>query len=969
LFKKLFILLTLNLVPLSAFLQITASFSTIDNKHCNGVECDWDGPSILINEIMISPTSFDGSLYENGGGRQGEWIELYNPDICEPVDISCYFLGNNQTDGTFSNAGAGYRIPSGTVIPPAGFCVIRGVNAPSVPSNRLVQNGGNVVELVPQNSNTCMQGVRLWFPNAGGWFAFYDANGVPQDAISWGNMSNVGNYPCVPSSSGCGTGGVSLTSYNNIPSSRKTKIFGGFPDSYGRSVRRLPDGGNWVINAGTTSPTMGGCNATCIPPGESSCIGSATVFPSGGTPPYSFQWDDWQNQTSQTADELCAGTYTVVVTDANNVSASFSVVVENFVPDVSFDFIDEVCDEGQIIPFDDYLPIPTSVESGVFYVNGTESDNFNIDVVGDGTHTIVYEFTDEFDCFNSAEETIIVHPSPDASLSGLETEYCIDNLLVPLDLSHTNGTLAGPGIINEDFSVNLAGVGEHEITYSVVNQFGCEDVASLNVTINELPVFDVDKVDFTCGDNNGVIEFIVNAGEAPYQYSIDGGQTSQANPIFSNLSQDSYQLIVTDANGCEFSTTETLTSYEIPQLIMPDDIHTCIGESIVLNAINPDGYTVTWDNGIQNNVSFTPSDVGVFYYTANVSSAHCDNFETVTVTVHDLPNVYAGEDFVICRDDEAVLEASGAETYIWSNDVENGVPFYPQNTNTYEVIGIDEWGCINSDIIEITVNPLPEPIFFADTLFGCQPLNVVFTNTSDMSRIEKCIWNFGDGSQSNQCGIVAHNYFSSGTFDVSLTLIDDNNCKGTHTIEEYIEVFPTARADFIPDPAITGTSEPVINFINNSYNANIFLWDFGYQNKQSNLKHASFEYPSDTEGNYIVTLIANNEYNCPDTIQKAVRLYEDVIFYVPNTFTPDGDEFNDMFQPVFSQGVNPYDFELKIYNRWGELIFETHNFDEGWDGTYGGKVAKDGTYLWTIEFGWKSQSIRQKHTGHVNLLR
>src|SRR5690606_6293320 len=119
---------------------------------------------------------------------------------------SCFMLGNNAYD-TYSifgsgNFGGGYVIPSGTIVPAAGFCVIRGVNAPAVPPARLVQNGGNTIELIVTQSNVCIEGngTRLWFPDAGSWFAFYDANGVPQDAVSWGDAptTNLNLSPCIP---------------------------------------------------------------------------------------------------------------------------------------------------------------------------------------------------------------------------------------------------------------------------------------------------------------------------------------------------------------------------------------------------------------------------------------------------------------------------------------------------------------------------------------------------------------------------------------------------------------------------------------------------------------------------------------------------------------------------------------------------------------------------------------------------
>ena len=98
---------------------------------------------------------------------------------------------------------------------------------------------------------------------------------------------------------------------------------------------------------------------------------------------------------------------------------------------------------------------------------------------------------------------------------------------------------------------------------------------------------------------------------------------------------------------------------------------------------------------------------------------------------------------------------------------------------------------------------------------------------------------------------------------------------------------------------------------------------------------------------------------------------EELIFYVPNTFTPDNDDFNESFQPIFTSGFDPYDYTLYIFNRWGELIFESNDANVGWNGKYGveGEFVQDGTYVWKIEFKTKRNDERKVVVGHVNLLR
>lgn len=342
-----------------AFSQMSATFTQTVNTQCAGADCNYTGPTILINELMISPNSNDGCLSgtSSGGTCRGEWIELYNPDLCQPIDISCYYLGNNTAEGN-----GGFLIPAGTIIPAGGFCLIRGENAEQIPanSNLLVQNGGKTVQItVPgilnPSNGVCAGGSRLWFPNAGGWFAFYDRDGVPQDAVGWGSGTNVSNSngsPCIPTLLGCNNNVSTLASYNNIPADRKNHIGAGVSGgifspapSMGKSFQRSTDGGAWNSQG---NPTLGTCNATCATVSASTCDGTATINVTGGTAPYTYKWDDSQGQLTQTATGLCGKTYNVEVTDNTGAKQTFQVTVVDHVPTVTFDPLQTFVIKGKL---------------------------------------------------------------------------------------------------------------------------------------------------------------------------------------------------------------------------------------------------------------------------------------------------------------------------------------------------------------------------------------------------------------------------------------------------------------------------------------------------------------------------------------------------------------------------------------------------------------------------------------------
>ncbi len=162
--------------------------------------------------------------------------------------------------------------------------------------------------------------------------------------------------------------------------------------------------------------------------------------------------------------------------------------------------------------------------------------------------------------------------------------------------------------------------------------------------------------------------------------------------------------------------------------------------------------------------------------------------------------------------------------------------------------------------------------------------------------------------------------------------------------------------------------DPTTTMQNASIGATSYSWDFG-DGSFSNLSDPSHTY-SETPGSYEIILTAVSDHGCTDTAMAKVLVEEELIYYVPNTFTPDGDNHNQTFLPVIESGFDPDSYRFFIFNRWGQLVFESKDILVGWDGTFDGFQAQDGTYTWKIEF--KSTLRRQVDnvvTGHVNVLR
>src|SRR5690606_28862440 len=142
---------------------------------------------------------------------------------------------------------------------------------------------------------------------------------------------------------------------------------------------------------------------------------------------------------------------------------------------------------------------------------------------------------------------------------------------------------------------------------------------------------------------------------------------------------------------------------------------------------------------------------------------------------------------------------SGADTYTWDNAVSDGVPFYPAHSGTYTVTGTTTEGCSATDDMDITIVQMPTPGFVANVMYGCIPLEVSFTDTTQGS-YQTCFWDFGNGSSSSVCGNATTTYDAPGCFDVSLTLTTPEGCSGTTRTSSYICVESDPVADFSSFP-------------------------------------------------------------------------------------------------------------------------------------------------------------------------
>lgn len=491
---------------------------------------------------------------------------------------------------------------------------------------------------------------------------------------------------------------------------------------------------------------------------------------------------------------------------------------------------------------------------------------------------------------------------------------------------------------------------------------------------------------------DGELSATVNGGANPYSYSWQNTSTNSSvgsnSQDISGLCEGNYSLIVTDGNGCTTTGTSSITNPAQENITLQGNNPTCgnIDGQIVASGLTGNtSYQVNYQHNGNNvsqnitsnaigNVIITELGQGAYnnFVITGPNGCPITNQNVITLVEPSPPVVVAPDDITICEGESVVLIAGNPNnaTITWDNNVINGVAFTPSNTgvNTYTVTAhIDN--CITTDQVNVYVTLPPEPSFTADVTSGCSPLKVSFTNTTTPSGAY-CLWEFGDGSTSTGCGVTTHIFEESGLYDVTLTVTSTEGCVGTSVKQNYIDVKSSPIASFSANPEIATLSHPTVDFTNTSINAHSYLWDFGDDSPTSSIVNPTHKYSEEEDKDYIVTLVAYNaDGDCTDTVRAVIKVIDELIYYVPNTFTPDGDDYNETFKPIFTSGFDVLEYKLFIYNRWGETLFESHNSEIGWDGTYNGQIIKDGTYIWKIEF---KETMTDKHytkMGHVTIIR
>ncbi|GAB5538734.1 MAG: hypothetical protein Salg2KO_08370 [Salibacteraceae bacterium] len=538
----------------------------------------------------------------------------------------------------------------------------------------------------------------------------------------------------------------------------------------------------------------------------------------------------------------------------------------------------------------------------------------------------------------------------------------------------------------------------------VVSIEGCSDDTTIDVTVNPKPLanFVINNspscneqpvvINNTSQQNvintwrffNSGVPVVINEPQIDTAFVNNGSNPQEFNII----------LAVENAFGCSDTVTKEMTVFPRVTASFTGLDEGCAPFEVPFTNNSSGGNLHAWDFG-DGNISFEDDPIHVFDVSGTIDEVFdvrlittspygCNDTDFYEVLVHPTPEPLFTINPVQQRYPDTTVSITNLTTGPWQYDWEFGdgetaITFAPVE---HRYLG---WGkfrirlsvysefCEDTTSLPLVIEP-PFPIANFDTLVDdCAPVSFQFNNLSQYA--ESYLWEFGDGATSSSENPI-HTYQFAGSYTVKLTVTGPGGDVDEFEVQNAVVVRNQPVANFVYSPGEVNVPNPVI-FVNYSQFADSYLWDFGDSTSST---EANPQKSYQRGGQYFPLLIAETTFGCIDSFRSEVPIIaiEQGRLEIPNAFTPQSGGGNGgiydplatnnaIFFPVLT-GVASEEYTLSIFNRWGELLFETHDVRQGWDGYYRDEECPQDVYVWKMR-GEYVNGEKFSKVGDVTLIK
>ena len=747
------------------------------------------------------------------------------------------------------------------------------------------------------------------------------------------------------------------------------------------------------------------------------CIGNATQFTDVSNPkPTSWSWDfDGDGKEDSKAQNptytfTSPGTFAVTlnvmvgtcpgkITQNVIVGPPLNLVITNpapvcspFTVDITAATITAGSDVGVLTYWQDAActdPVtdPTKIKDvGVYYIKSTSSTG----------------------CTNIKPVEVKINPGPLLVITDPEP-VCLGVVDITLPSTTAGSDSLGTLTYWADASATIPLTSPNAIAITGVYYIklttpaGCASIKSVRVNILPNPTLIITDPTPECAPNTVDItdKQITNGsiGLAFLTYWLDSACTKPlSNPDY--LTASGIYYIKTGVNACSDKKPVNVTVYPAPIVDGGPDLFLCTGSSDTLGTIAIAGYTYLWTpatglskpTSARTKVSLinTSNSTQTTVYTLTVTDIKtgCTSTDQVNVAIGALTSANAGSPQTVCMGVPIQLEghiggsatmgtwSGGAGTYIPNNNDLNAsytptLAEYVAGSVTLLLTTDDPFGPCDASISQVTFNFYPMPLvnFSVDKKEGCPVHCVKFTDSTivigSLDKPAKWQWDFGDGGMSSTQN-PSHCYTNPGYYDVSLTATSIQGCVSKLTKLKMIYVYPQPIAEFSINPNPASTIDPKV-MLKNFSSADAITWNYdfgdGYKTGPA-IQNPEHDYEK-VEKIYLASLIVTNKEGCVDTVQHEVIVGPEFIFYIPSAFTPNDNGINEYF---YGKGYGIKDYDLRVFDRWGNMIFHGQDLNDKWDGTLKGTLCQQDVYVWKVLIK-DVFNIKHQYTGTVTLIK